>query len=98
MRQTLRMCSCRCMAWRATPLHGKGRMAIETAELEKAFAQAGNAPRPDAEIRARYTKYDYRIPMRDGMKLFTSVYVPKDASASQQYPIMMTRTPYSVGP
>ena len=29
--------------------------------------------------RAHYTKFDYRIPMRDGVKLFTSVYVPKDA-------------------
>ena len=29
---------------------------------------------------AHYTKYDYRIPMRDGIKLFTSVYVPKDSS------------------
>ena len=46
--------------------------------------------------RARYTKYDYRIPMRDGVKLFTSVYVPKDTS--QSYPFMMQRTPYSVGP
>jgi putative CocE/NonD family hydrolase len=46
--------------------------------------------------RAHYTKYDYRIPMRDGVKLFTSVYVPKDTS--QQYPIIMERTPYSVGP
>ena len=33
-----------------------------------------------AEIRARYTKYEFRIPMRDGAKLFTSAYVPKDAS------------------
>ncbi|MGE5740481.1 MAG: CocE/NonD family hydrolase [Candidatus Aminicenantes bacterium RBG_16_66_30] len=46
--------------------------------------------------RANYTKYDYRIPMRDGVKLFTTVYVPKDKS--QAYPIMMQRTPYSVGP
>ncbi len=45
---------------------------------------------------AHYTKYDYRIPMRDGIKLFTSVYVPKDSS--QPYPIMLERTPYSVGP
>jgi uncharacterized protein len=45
---------------------------------------------------AHYTKYDYRIPMRDGVKLFTSVYVPKDNS--QPYPIMLERTPYSVGP
>src|ERR1035438_5066981 len=47
-------------------------------------------------IRATYTKYEYEIPMRDGIKLFTSVYIPKDDS--QKYPIMMQRTPYSVGP
>ena len=31
--------------------------------------------------RANYTKFEYRIPMRDGVKLFTSVYVPKDRRA-----------------
>jgi hypothetical protein len=36
------------------------------------------------------------VPMRDGVRLFTSVYVPKDAS--QKYPILLTRTPYSVAP
>ena len=49
-----------------------------------------------AYVRAHYTKFDYRIPMRDGVKLFTSVYAPKDDS--QSYPFMMSRTPYSVGP
>ena len=34
--------------------------------------------------------------MRDGARLFTSVYVPKDGSA--RYPFLVTRTPYSVGP
>src|SRR5947209_12444642 len=47
-------------------------------------------------VRSHYTKYEYRIPMRDGKRLFTSVYVPKDAS--QTYPILMDRTPYSVAP
>src|SRR5258708_24557280 len=51
-----------------------------------------------AEIRARYTKYEFRIPMRDGAKLFTAVYVPKDASPTKTYPFLMERTPYSVGP
>jgi hypothetical protein len=46
--------------------------------------------------RAHYTKYEYRIPTRDGVKLFTTVYVPKDFS--QTYPIMLHRTPYSVSP
>ncbi|MGH9667153.1 MAG: CocE/NonD family hydrolase, partial [Bryobacteraceae bacterium] len=47
-----------------------------------------------AYIKAHYTKYEFRIPMRDGKRLFTAVYTPKDDS--QRYPILMTRTPYSV--
>ncbi|MBC8029317.1 MAG: CocE/NonD family hydrolase [Pyrinomonadaceae bacterium] len=34
--------------------------------------------------------------MRDGVKLFTSIYLPKDKS--KKYPIMLSRTPYSVAP
>ncbi|MEP6637438.1 MAG: CocE/NonD family hydrolase [Acidobacteriota bacterium] len=47
-------------------------------------------------VRVRYTKYEYTIPMRDGVRLFTSVYLPKDQS--QRYPFLLTRTPYSVAP
>jgi uncharacterized protein len=47
-------------------------------------------------IKAHYTKFEYRIPMRDGKRLFTSVYVPKDLT--EKYPIMLDRTPYNVGP
>jgi len=47
-------------------------------------------------IRANYTKYEYLAPMRDGVRLFVSVYAPKDASKT--YPIWMLRTPYTVGP
>jgi putative CocE/NonD family hydrolase len=47
-------------------------------------------------IQAHYRKHEFRIPMRDGTKLFTAVYVPKDDS--QAYPILLTRTPYGVGP
>src|ERR1700743_1720419 len=49
-----------------------------------------------AEIRERYTKHEYRIPMRDGTKLFTAVYVPKDTS--QSCPFLIDRTPYSIAP
>lgn len=49
-------------------------------------------------IRKNYAKFEYRIPMRDGKLLFTSVYVPNDASASKRYPILLVRTPYSVAP
>lgn len=34
--------------------------------------------------------------MRDGVRLFTSVYIPKDSSDS--YPILLTRTPYGIAP
>jgi putative CocE/NonD family hydrolase len=60
-----------------------------------AFAQQ-QAPPDAAYIKANYTKHEYQIPMRDGKKLFTSVYVPKDSS--KKYPIMMDRTCYSVAP
>ncbi len=47
-------------------------------------------------IKANYTKFEYRIPMRDGVRLFTSVKVPKDSSKT--HPILLNRTPYSVAP
>lgn len=47
-------------------------------------------------IKANYTKYEHKIPMRDGKRLFTAVYVPKDAK--EKYPILMTRTPYNCKP
>jgi putative CocE/NonD family hydrolase len=43
-----------------------------------------------------YTKQEVYIPMRDGIKLFTSVYIPKDHS--EKHPILITRTPYSAAP
>ena len=47
-------------------------------------------------VKANYTKYEYRIRMRDGKRLFTAIYVPKDQSKT--YPMLMTRTPYNVKP
>lgn len=47
-------------------------------------------------VLANYTKYEVMVPMRDGKKLFTSIYRPKDDS--RPYPFMLMRTPYSVGP
>lgn len=47
-------------------------------------------------LRTHYTKIERQIPMRDGVKLFTAIYMPKDQS--QPYPFLMTRTPYSCSP
>ncbi len=50
-------------------------------------------------VRENYTKSEYRVPMRDGVKLFTAVYVPKDVTTfGRTYPILMDRTPYGVAP
>lgn len=46
-------------------------------------------------VRQHYSKVEYLIPMRDGVRLFTEVYVPKDGS--QTYPILLKRTPYGLG-
>jgi putative CocE/NonD family hydrolase len=43
-----------------------------------------------------YTKMERYITMRDGVRLFTSIYVPKDKS--EKHPVLMTRTPYSCSP
>lgn len=60
-------------------------------------AHAGDDDKPPAyDPREHYTKYEYRVPVRDGRKLFTAVYVPKDQS--KRYPFLMVRTPYGCGP
>ncbi len=48
-------------------------------------------------VRQHYEKREVQIPMRDGARLFTSIYMPRDASRGP-YPILMQRTPYDVGP
>lgn len=64
------------------------------------FGQSPNAQTPaQAElakyIRENYDKQDVMITMRDGVKLFTSIYTPEK---SGKYPILLNRTPYSIAP
>ena len=66
------------------------------ASVVSAAAQTAPTGPEEDYVKAHYTKYEYRIPMRDGVRLFTAVYVPKDTS--QSYPFLMDRTPYSVTP
>src|SRR5689334_6831749 len=46
--------------------------------------------------REHYSKAEYMVPMRDGVKLYTIVYTPKDTT--QAVPIMLLRTPYGIPP
>jgi uncharacterized protein len=65
-----------------------------------ALAQLPAQDTPENFVKSHYTKYEFRIPMRDGKRLFTSVYVPKTGAFADAgpYPFLMDRTPYSVAP
>jgi len=75
-----------------------GVLAAVVAAAPRALAAQPGAPNAAAveAVKARYEKREVRIPMRDGVKLFTSIYVPRDTS--KRYPVLMTRTPYGVAP
>jgi len=77
---------------------GAAAAAVLLLTGSRLLAQPAPSPTPSSaeDVRARYTKFEYAVPMRDGVKVFTSIYVPKDRS--EKYPFLITRTPYSVGP
>ena len=70
--------------------------AVGTLALAANPAAQAKPDAPEFDVKEHYTKYEYRIPMRDGVHLFTSVYEPKDMSHA--YPFLINRTPYSVAP
>ncbi len=46
-------------------------------------------------LERNYEKIERMIPMRDGVKLYTAIYLPKDG---ENHPVMMMRTPYGLNP
>ena len=60
------------------------------------FSVAVHAQMKAGFVKENFTKIDTTISMRDGIKLYTVIYVPKDVS--EKYPFLMERTPYSAGP
>jgi uncharacterized protein len=65
-------------------------------------AQKNDSPYPytisqdSAYIKQNYTKSEVMIMMRDGVKLFTQIYAPKDMN--KKFPVIMQRTPYTCQP
>ena len=57
------------------------------------IALAQDAKKDSVFMRNNYDKFEYQIPMRDGVKLFAVVYVPKEKS--KKYPILLNRTCYN---
>jgi len=88
------------MFGRTALLRTSSRLAILTlaafsgASLS-AQGRSGNPAAAEA-VKAKYRKLEVKIPMRDGVKLFTSIYIPRDTT--QNAPFLMDRTPYGVGP
>jgi putative CocE/NonD family hydrolase len=77
------------------------RNSLPAISLALVLAAAARTPAQEPSdlpkyIRENYTSDELRIPMRDGVKLYTRIYAPKDTS--RKYPILLMRTPYSVGP
>lgn len=68
--------------------------AITFRSSDQAIAQETQSL--ESYIRLHYTKHEFMIPMRDGIKLMTSVFVPNDTTRT--YPMLMKRTPYNVAP
>lgn len=61
-----------------------------------ARAQKAQTDSIDLRLREIYNKREVMIPMRDGAKLYTAVYEPKDSA--KHHPILMQRTPYACSP
>jgi len=79
------------------PFHWLSTFALLLATaLAPVFADDKKDADWDTWFAEHYTKYEHRIPMRDGVRLFTRVFVPKDDTT--HYPIVITRTPYGLKP
>jgi putative CocE/NonD family hydrolase len=77
---------------------GDGDAGARSAEATCAAPLLAETPKDGEDLarvlREQFTKYVYRIPMRDGVKLYTTAYVPRDRS--RPWPVLLLRTPYGV--
>ena len=53
-------------------------------------------PAPTVAVDSAYDRFTAMIPMRDGVRLNTEIFVPR--RAAEPLPILLVRTPYGVGP
>jgi len=71
-------------------------LSISFIQCKKTTAKLVAEEKPDTYVQDNYDKKEVDIEMRDGIKLHTTIYSPKDKS--KEYPILMQRTPYSSRP
>lgn len=99
----LLLAGCQTGAGRAGARRGAPEPAetFETARVETPFETRWEAMTRDERVawtKKRYVKREYRVPVRDGVYLFANAYIPRDASPTKTYPILLVRTPYSCAP
>jgi putative CocE/NonD family hydrolase len=61
-----------------------------------AMGQEAQEAKAQDYVLKNYVKHAFMIPMRDGVRLYTAVYMPVDSTV--HHPVIMTRTPYSCWP
>ncbi len=71
-------------------------LSISLIQCKKTNKNVLTEEKPDTYVQDNYDKQEVAIQMRDGIKLHTTIYSPKDKS--KKYPILMQRTPYSSRP
>lgn len=85
----------------AALISGCSEAERETTANNAAAAGAEQQPAADAAQAApnfedSYEMREYEVPMRDGVKLYTLVYAPRDKSKT--YPILLSKSPYGAHP
>lgn len=76
-------------------IHGDTQLAIRNFRKSMELQPERNRGEKYAYILENYEKFEYFIPMRDGVKLYTQIYTPRDKG--QKYPFLLERDAYSIG-
>lgn len=76
----------------------KGTLEQGTLSLPLTFGRKAlqEPPGSQAALKRKYEKKEIYITMRDGVRLFTSVYIPRNSS--EKHPVLLNRTPYNIEP
>ncbi len=86
---------CATMAGAQTPSSGATLLRRADVSLQVQPTR-GRTAQDTSYLATHYSKREVMIPMRDGVKLFTAVYSPKDRTGP--FPFLIARTPYSAAP
>ena len=66
---------------------------LRTALLIVPVALSAATIPPEPDLARVFNRMEVQIPMRDGIKLYTDIYIPEEI-ARDRFPFLLTRTPY----